>query len=138
MITRYAKIDNDIIVQTQPNYATGFIELSNDAVCGMVYKNGKLSNAIKSSQEIAEKTAADDKIQRFKKIAAITIEVDGMVFDANEVSQSRISIRILSMPEDTDKARWKLADNTWTDVTKAQFFRVLSLTATESTKIMGG
>jgi len=138
MITRYAKIDNDIIVQTQPNKETGFIELSTDAVCGMVYKNGVLSSAVKSSQEIASETEADAKILRFKKIAAITVGVDGMVFDANEISQSRISIRISSMSANTDKARWKLADNTWTDVTKAQFFSVLALAAVESTKIMGG
>jgi len=130
---RYAKIENDTVVQTQPNKETGFIELT-DAVCGMIYKNGVLSNPVKS----AEQTEADDEILRFKKIAEITVEVEGMVFNANEVSQSRISIRISSMSTDTDKARWKLANNEWADVTKAQFISVLALAAVESTEIMGG
>jgi hypothetical protein len=69
-------------------------------------------------------------------IAAITAQVDGMVFDAGEQSQSRISIRISSMPTKTTLARWKLADNTWSEVTKAQFLKVLAIAADKSTAIM--
>lgn len=135
---KYFKEGNGIVIQVIASPRAGFTATSEHVVCGMTHDSGVFSIPVKTSIEIAEKTAADDKIQRFKKIAAITAEVDNMVFDANEISQSRISIRISSMPANTDKARWKLADNTWTDVTKAQFLSVLSLAATESTKIMGG
>ena len=71
-------------------------------------------------------------------ISNITAEVDGMVFDAGEKSQSRISIRLSSMEESTDVARWKLSNNTWADITKEQFLKVLVIAAEKSTKIMEG
>ena len=33
---RYALIKNKVVTQTQPNKATGFVEISDDVVCGQI------------------------------------------------------------------------------------------------------
>ena len=131
---KYFAEENGLVIQVISSPRNGFAATSDHVVCGMIHDSGAFSIPAKTSIE----KAADDKIKRFEKIAVITVEVDSMIFDGNEVSQSRISIRISSMPNSTDKARWKLANNTWADVTKAQLLNVLALAAVESAKIMGG
>ena len=43
---KYAKIENSIVIQIQPNNELGFMEVADDIVCGMLYDNatGTFSN----------------------------------------------------------------------------------------------
>lgn len=76
----------------------------------------------KKAQELAEA-----KRVRAAKVAAITVEVDSMVFDGDEPAQSRMA-RAITAAETAglEKTVWVLADNTVAEVTKAQLQQALS------------
>jgi hypothetical protein len=66
------------------------------------------------------------KASRTEKIADITVEVDGMVFDGDEKSTDRMNQRIQIM-SDTDTYNWTLANNEVKAVTKSQLFSAFKL-----------
>jgi len=47
---KYAKIENDVVVQVQPNKQDGFVEVEDSVICGMV-KNGEIFEIPKKSDE---------------------------------------------------------------------------------------
>lgn len=67
------------------------------------------------------------KILRAQQVAAIKVEVDGMTFDGDETSQSRMA-RALEVASITGMGStvWVLADNTVAEVTVAQMQQALS------------
>lgn len=64
---------------------------------------------------------------RAQQVAAIKVEVDGMTFDGDETSQSRMA-RALEVASITgmESTVWVLADNTVAEVTVAQMQQALS------------
>lgn len=73
-----------------------------------------------------EQLRAEWKKERAAAVAAITVEVDGMLFQGDETSQTRIA-RSISVMGDNETIRWVLADNTPLLVTKAQLREALRL-----------
>lgn len=68
-----------------------------------------------------ERKAALAKRVRDMAVSAIVVEVDGMVFDGNEESQSRMVRMIRSMEElNEPSCQWVLHDNSVATVTLAQ------------------
>lgn len=61
-----------------------------------------------------------DEAKRLRQEAvdSITVEVDGMVFDGDETSQTRM-LRAYSAMSETDTVPWVLHDNTLASVSKA-------------------
>ena len=41
---RYAKIENNIVVQTQPNLEDGFIEVDDNVICGQIKEGNNFIN----------------------------------------------------------------------------------------------
>ena len=78
-------------------------------------------------EEIEADRLDEAKRLRAAKVAAITVEVDGMVFDGDEMAQSRMA-RAVTAAETAglDKTVWVLADNTVAEVTRAQLQQALS------------
>lgn len=78
-------------------------------------------------EEIEAKQLEEAKRLRAAKVEAITVEVDGMVFDGNEPAQSRMT-RAITAAETAglESTVWVLADNTVAEVTKAQLQQALS------------
>ena len=76
---------------------------------------------------MAAKELEKAKRIRAAKVAAITVEVDGMVFDGDEPAQSRMA-RAITAAETAGLTEtvWVLADNTVSKVTKAQLQQALS------------
>ena len=70
-------------------------------------------------EEIAEQAIAEAKAERAAEVERLTVEVEGMVFDADETSQARMSVAASSMTDDETNV-WVLHDNTVVQVTKAQ------------------
>lgn len=64
---------------------------------------------------------------RDDKVNSLVVEVDGMQFDGDEVSQTRMA-RALKVADllKMDKTTWVLADNTVAEVTKSQLERALT------------
>lgn len=80
-----------------------------------------------TEEEKAAQALEEAKRLRAAKVAAITVEVDGLVFDGDEMAQSRMA-RAITAAETSglDKTTWVLADNTVSEVTKAQLQQALS------------
>lgn len=98
----------------------------------------------RSIEKIPEKTpeeqAADEmseaKAKRAAAVAAIKVTVDGMEFDGDEESQSRMA-RAITAAEAAkqDTTVWVLANNVPTTVTKAQLSQALALSMQEMAKL---
>lgn len=89
---------------------------------GVTYSERELTPEEQEAQNLAIA-----KRERAAKVAAITVEVDGMVFDGDEQAQSRIA-RAITAAETAglESTVWVLADNTVATVTKAQLQQALA------------
>lgn len=78
-------------------------------------------------EEIAEKELQEAKSERAENVGRIVVEVDGLKFDGDEESQSRMT-RALQVAEYSGltTTRWVLADNTVHEVTKEQLKKALT------------
>lgn len=74
-------------------------------------------------EEIAEAELAQAKAERAAAVAAITVEVDGMVFDGDEKAQERMARAVLMAESPEETTEWVLADSTVAIVTAAQLRR---------------
>lgn len=112
--------ENDaIIVERDPNsvYPNGFYEVVTLAVVE-AERLAKLS-----PEEIAAAELAQAKAERAAAVAAITVEIDGMVFDGDEKAQERMA-RAVSMADSLDEeTEWVLHDSTVAIVTADQLRR---------------
>lgn len=89
---------------------------------GVTYSERELTPEEQEAQDLAIA-----KRERAAKVAAITVEVDGMVFDGDEQAQSRMA-RAITAAETAglESTVWVLADNTVATVTKAQLQQALA------------
>lgn len=74
------------------------------------------------------------KVERSDAVGKITVEVDGMTFDGNEVSQQRMA-RCVMVMNDGESISWVLADNSVAVVTKEQLKKVLSLAVVKQSEL---
>lgn len=67
---KYAKIENNIVIQIQPNPEDGFIEVDDDVVCGMIQKeDGSFVNPV------FEKTPEEIENERISEINSMTEKI---------------------------------------------------------------
>lgn len=72
-----------------------------------------------TAEELQAQALAQAKAERANEVERLTVEVEGMVFDADETSQARMSVAASSMTDDETNV-WVLHDNSVVQVTKAQ------------------
>ena len=72
-----------------------------------------------TQEELEAQALAQAKAERAEEVEALTVEVEGMIFDADETSQARMSVAASSMTDDETNV-WVLHDNTIVEVTKKQ------------------
>lgn len=84
------------------------------------------------SNETAERKLF--KYNRQKLLDTLTVEVDGMVFDGDEISQGRMARAAFTMSEG-ESIGWVLANNEQVIVTKAQLALALRLAGTKQAQI---
>lgn len=77
-------------------------------------------------EELQARALANAKAERASEVEAITVEVDGMVFDGDEMSQARMSVAASSMTDEETNV-WVLHDNSVVQVTKAQLLQACRL-----------
>lgn len=75
------------------------------------------------------------KAARHVAVAAITVEVDGLVFDGDELSQTRMARAVAAADSLEQRVAWTLADNTVVTVAVLQLKKALSLASTKQTEI---
>lgn len=85
-------------------------------------------------EHIAKVKRARFKAQRAINVESITVDVDNMVFDGDELSQQRMARAILLM-SDTDKQLWVLANNDVVEVTKQQLTTACLLAAKKQSEL---
>lgn len=87
-------------------------------------------------EELEKQKLEQAKTDRAEAVRKLTVTVDGMVFDADEIAQSRMTRAITAA--DTaglNNTVWVLADNTVATVTKAQLQQALALAMQEMGKL---
>lgn len=67
------------------------------------------------------------KAERQQRVDAITVEVDGFIFDGDEVSQNRMARAVAGADLMTETTEWTLADNRVVVVTIRQLKQALRL-----------
>lgn len=94
-------------------------------------------------EEIAEREKAEAlaqaKEERAEAVSKLTVTVDGMVFDADETSQNRMSrvvagAQALGIDQSTTQV-WVLADNTIAQPTVAQLAQALKLAGQKQSEL---
>lgn len=90
-------------------------------------------------EELAARALAEAKGERAAAVESITVEVDGMIFDGDESSQTRLSRMVAitqanGLPMDT-KVTWVLADNTIAQPTIQQLAKACLLAGQKQTEL---
>lgn len=93
-----------------------------------------------TAEEIAAQELAQAKAERAEAVSKIVVTVDGMAFDGDEESQTRMGRTIaaavaLGVDLATEKRVWVLADNTVAEVTIAQLAEALRLAGDAQTAL---
>ena len=79
-----------------------------------------------TQEELEAQALAQAKQERAEEVEALTVEVEGMIFDADETSQARMSVAASSMTDDELNV-WVLHDNSIVQVTKSQLMQACRL-----------
>lgn len=88
-----------------------------------------------TAEELAAAELAKAKAERASAVAALTVEVDGMVFDGDEKAQERMA-RAVTMADSMDETtEWVLHDNTVAVVTAAQLRQACRLAGKAQTAL---
>lgn len=88
-----------------------------------------------TSEELAKQALAQAKATRAAAVASITVEVDGMIFDGDEVAQERMARAVLMAESYEEQTAWVLADNTVAMVTADQLRRACRAAGQAQTRL---
>ncbi len=75
------------------------------------------------------------KSSREQAVAAISVTVDGLVFDGDEIAQSRMARAVAAADTMEQAVPWTLADNTVAMVTAGQLKQALYLAGARQTEL---
>lgn len=136
---KWVKFDGDRVIEMNDGSNTkflkklGFIEAEvEQSEKGGWYRKGSAPKF--SDEEIAMKQLVAAKAEREEFVSKIVVEVDGMMFDGDEVSQDRMARSIIAL-DLGEKVQWVLADNSIKMVTRAQLREALRKAGTAQTAI---
>lgn len=87
-----------------------------------------------TQEELEAQALAEAKQERAEAVEKIVVEVDGMKFDGDEVSQGRMARSAVAM-NDEETITWVLHDNTIAQVSKVQLLQALRLSGEEQTRL---
>lgn len=107
---------------------------------GSLPDGASLTEPEPTDEEIAAQELAQAKAERAEAVSKIIVEVDGLKFDGDEESQTRMGRTIaaavaLGVDLATEKRVWVLADNTVAEVTIAQLAEALRLAGDAQTAL---
>lgn len=139
MMKKWVKFDGDRVIEMNDGSNTkflkklGFIEADvEESEKGGWYRVGTAPKF--SDEEVAMKQLLTAKAEREEFVSKIVVEVDGMMFDGDEVSQDRMARSIIAL-DLGEKVQWVLADNTIKMVTRAQLREALRKSGEAQTAI---
>lgn len=89
---------------------------------------------VKTEEELLAERREAFKRDRAEAVAAIVVEVDGLLFDGDEVAQTRMA-RAAVVMLDGETTTWVQANNDPAEVTKAQLIQAVRLAGAEQTRL---
>ena len=89
---------------------------------------------VRTEEELAAEAREAFKQSRAEAVSQIVVEVDGILFDGDEVAQTRMARAALVM-NDEETTTWVQANNIPTEVTKAQLTEAIRLAGAEQTRL---
>jgi len=94
---------------------------------------------MRTAEQLAAEQAQADyeawKAERQERVDAITVEVDGMVFDGDEISQNRMARSVTASASLDEMTYWTLHDNSVVQVTAQQLKTACRLAGEAQTAI---
>lgn len=87
-----------------------------------------------TEEDLAREARELFKHERAKAVAAIVVEVDGILFDGDEVAQTRMT-RAAVVMQDGETTTWVQANNDPAEVTKEQLIQAVRLAGAEQTQL---
>lgn len=102
---------------------------------GRLPEGAMLERPEKPAEVLAEEVLARAKAERARAVAALTVEVDGMVFDGDEAAQERMSRAVILADSMNETTEWVLHDNTVAIVTADQLRRACKLAGKAQTAL---
>jgi len=96
------------------------------------------SKVVTAEDKVAKQAVADYetwKRDRQERVDAITVEVDGMVFDGDEISQNRMARSVTASASLDEMTYWTLHDNSVVQVTAQQLKTACRLAGEAQTAI---
>lgn len=98
---------------------------------------GNMEYSVPTDEQLSAGASAVNKLKKETEISSITVSVDGMTFDGNENSQALMERNAATMnAEGLETIPWKLADNSFSDVTAAQLNEAVMLAAAQQRDIV--
>ncbi len=133
---------NQIRAEIQAEEPTAKVFLLPDNIVQIAHDTEKYFAPIVEAHDGAAQNEAESvayqweliKIDREIAVNNITVEVDGMEFDGDEVAQGRMT-RAVAILDDLETTPWKLADNTLAMPSKEQLKTALRLAGLAQTQI---
>ena len=95
---------------------------------------------LKETAESKRNKVLDESLQAWKTerellVRGIRVEVNGLVYDGDEISQNRMARAVAAADSMDQMVAWTLADNTVATVAVLQLKKALSLASTKQTEI---
>lgn len=90
---------------------------------------------------VAERTDSEYLRLKTKNLQAslinnIEVEYNGVIYQGDETSQSRMSRAIAGLPDDTTTIKWRAKDNTSHELNRLDLKQILYLAGQEQTRIL--
>jgi hypothetical protein len=135
-MVRAAVIENGVVTNLvaaeDHEICDSIVPAQDDTEIGDAWDGAQFSRAPISDAQLRE----EFKARRAAAVAAIVVTVDGMRFDGDEVSQSRMARAVVVMePAGVEATDWVLHDNSKVSVTVAQLRQALALAGAEQTRL---
>lgn len=106
---------------------------------GPLPEGALLEAPAKTAEELAAETLAQAKAERTDAVSKITVTIDGMVFDGDEIAQERmartITAAVATGAPMTATTTWVLADNTIAQVSITQLAQALRAAGEQQTAL---
>jgi hypothetical protein len=99
---------------------------------GSIKSSSQLKNETQKAAKLAARKAF--KAQRAAKVLALTVEVEGVVYDADEDSQNRMT-RAITALTGSNAMPWTMADNSVLMVTQTELKKALVAAGTAQSAV---
>jgi hypothetical protein len=115
---KYAKLNNDgVVIQVQPNWATGFVEVSDNIVAGMVRKtNGQFAIPLKPLSDLKVAKIAELAAARYNEEVG-GIAINGVKIATDRETQAKLTAAYVRAVADANLVlTWKTSNGEWAEL----------------------